>query len=460
MLTWTLDGNPVQPDVLREIDSVRGDDLLPADVPADQIARAFSGVYEFAGLQPDSLHSVGVEAEGAGASIEVRTLPGAVPTELDRSFNVLLVSCFHADEDRGGLAGRIISQLKAASKPHLTLLAGDQVYLDLPTLSDFPDDEVRLAEKFERDYIHNWRGPTGYASVLDAAPSVSIPDDHEYWNNYPHPSPFIQNAWSHDGRERWRKAAQAVLSGFQLSSQSNLGDATVIEVSPLSFFLADTRSNRDPDRGFVLTEEQHGQLSQWVDKVVADGSFGVFVAGQSLFQDPIGSAKGAIADYELPNYGDYGRIMTTLQRLVDEGRRPIMCLTGDVHWGRITTAQDRATGRTAITEIISSPSSLVSTLGFDTINKIGGFFGGLFGKKNPWPRHPDTLEPPAFLASDTLAGRFQCSLVHAQKGNHIALLGFRQAGGGIECRVNYWPIHLDANIARPIELGPFQLTSI
>jgi hypothetical protein len=459
-LAWTLDGSPAQPGVLREIASVRGDDLLPAGVPPDQIERAFSGVYEFTGLSPDSLHTITAGTEDAGASIEVRTLPDAVTSELDRSFNVLLVSCFHADEDRSGIAGRIVSQLKAASKPHLTLLAGDQVYLDMPTLSDFPDDEVRLGEKFEGDYIRNWRGQTGYGVVLDAAPSVSVPDDHEYWNNYPHASPFIQNAWSHDGRERWRKAAQAVLSGFQLSTQKNVGDATVIEVPPLSFFLADTRSNRDPDRAFLMTDQQHEQLNDWVNKVVADGSFGVFVAGQSLFQEPTGAAKGAIADYELPNYGDYGRIVSTLQRLIDEGRRPFICLTGDVHWGRITTAQDITSGRTAITEIISSPSSLVSTLGFDTVNKVRGFVGGLFGKRKPWPRHPDTVEPPAFLASGTLAGRFPCSLVHSQKGNHIALLGFRQVGGGIECRVNYWPIHVDPNIATPIELGPFQLSSM
>ena len=174
VLTWLLDGAPAEPDALREIASVRGEDLLPAGVPAEQIARAFTGVYEFTGFLPDSLHTVAVEAGDAGAAVEVRTLPAAVPTELDRTFNVLLVSCFHAAEDRGGLAGRIVAHLKASSKPHLTLLAGDQVYLDLPTLSDFPDDEVELAEKFERDYINNWRGPAGYAQVLVAAPSDAM----------------------------------------------------------------------------------------------------------------------------------------------------------------------------------------------------------------------------------------------------------------------------------------------
>jgi len=67
-----------------------------------------------------------------------------------------------------------------------------------------------LAEKFEKDYTINWSEPLAYANVLGAAPSISIPDDHEYWNNYPHASPFIQNAWSQEGRDNWREAAQSM----------------------------------------------------------------------------------------------------------------------------------------------------------------------------------------------------------------------------------------------------------
>jgi hypothetical protein len=200
-------------------------------------------------------------------------------------------------------------------------------------------------------------------------------------------------------------------------------------------------------------------LSDWVDGVIDEKRIGVFVSGQSAFEDPISSTKGAIADYELPNYGDFGRIMTTLQRLIDEGRRPFICLTGDVHWGRIAAAQDITTGRTAITEIISSPSSLVTTVGADTIKRIGGFFHGVFGASDPWPRHSAPSEPPAFVASGALGGRFPCSTIHRQKGNHVAVLSFRQAGGGLECRVTYWPIHADSSVARPVELGPFQFTS-
>ena len=457
-LAWSLDGVAAEPVALRPIASARTDDLLPANQAPETIPRAFTGVYEFAGLEPDSLHTISVSAAGSERELSIRTLPREIPTDLDSWFNVLLVSCHHSAEDRRGLSGTIVSQISALVRPQLSILAGDQVYLDLPTLKNFEDDEVWLADKFERDYIDNWRGPDGYARVLDAAPSVSIPDDHEYWNNFPHPSPFIQNAWSQDGRDRWRKAAQAMFRGFQLPYPNNLGEAFILDVPPLSFFIADTRTGKDPDRGFTMPDSEHQRLNDWVDRVIAGKRLGVFVSGQSVFEDPISSAKGAIADYELPNYGDFGRIMTTLQRLADGGC-PLICLTGDVHWGRIAAAQDITTGRTAITEIISSPSSLVTTVGADTINKIGGFLGGIFGGSDPWPRHSAPSEPPAFLASSALSGRFPCSTIHAQKGNHVALLSFRQAGGGIKCRVTYWPIHSDSSVATPVELGPFKFKS-
>lgn len=458
-LAWSLDGVAAEPVALRPIASARTDDLLPANQAPETIPRAFTGVYEFAGLEPDSLHTISVSAAAGGeCELSARTLPSEIPTDLDRWFNVLLVSCHHAAEDRRGLSGIIVSQLRALVRPHLSILAGDQVYLDLPTLKNFEDDEVWLADKFERDYIENWRGPDGYAQVLDAAPSVSIPDDHEYWNNFPHPSPFIQNAWSQDGRDRWRKAAQAMFRGFQLPYPNSLGEAFILDVPPLSFFIADTRSGKDPGRGFTMPDSEHQRLNDWVDRVIAGKRFGVFVSGQSVFEDPISSAKGAIADYELPNYEDFGRIMQTLQRLI-EGGRPLICLTGDVHWGRIAAAQDITTGRTAITEIISSPSSLVTTVGADTINKIGGFFQGVFGSSDPWPRHSAPSEPPAFLASSALSGRFPCSTIHGQKGNHVALLSFRQAGDGVKCRVTYWPIHSDSSVASPVELGPFKFKS-
>lgn len=457
MLSWFLNDTPTVPNALRKISSVRSDDLLPKDLSPADVQRAFTGVYEFAGLKPDTFYRVNVKADGHDESVlETKTLPDSVTKQLDRSFNVLLVSCFHQAEDRGGLAGTIVSQLKSTSKPHLTILAGDQVYLDLPTLKDFPDDPKWLAQKFEKDYSLNWSGPHAYDEVLAAAPSVSIPDDHEYWNNYPHPSPFIANSRTLDGQKNWRKAAQAVYEGFQLSEAGKLGKALTINVKPLSFFFADTRTNKDPNRGFTMDGDAHKQLDEWVQQAIDEKMFPIFVSGQSLFSKSAGNFMGKVGDYELPNYDDYGKIMRQLQKVVDGGR-PVLCLTGDVHWGRVITSQDIRTGRISFAEVISSPASLVSTIGADQFKKFKGAIAGLFDRGDDWPRHAEPDAAPVFLASDVLQGRFPCATRHGQRGNHVVMLHFRQIGGGLELRIKYWPISIDSRISKPIELAPIEL---
>jgi hypothetical protein len=459
LLSWFLNDAPEIPKTLRPISSVRPDNMLPAGESPANVQRAFTGVYEFQGLTPDTFYRLRVNADGIDSpTLETRTLPDSVPRQLDRSFNVLLVSCFHSAEDRGGLAGTIVSQLKATSKPHLTILAGDQVYLDLPTLKDFPDQLSWLANKFEEDYTRNWSDRLAYAEVLGAAPSVSCPDDHEYWNNYPHVSPFISNSRTTGGQDRWRAAAQEVYKGFQLAYPADLGDPVTLDVKPLSFFFADTRTYKDADHRFTMKSHARKQLDDWVTHVIDDKLFGVIVSGQSLFSKPAGRVTGAVGDYDLANYGDYGEIMHSLQRFANS-RRPLLCLTGDVHWGRVATTRDIRTGRTAFAEVISSPASLVATVGSDQGKRLISAIGGLFGEKNPWPRHSDPATLPAFLASEVFSGSFPCSWVHGQRGNHVVMLHFRQHGNGLELRIKYWPISIDSKVGKPADVGPIDLIS-
>ncbi|PTR17243.1 hypothetical protein C8R31_101402 [Nitrosospira sp. Nsp2] len=463
-LTWHLDNIPlnspcVQP--LRPLASAIADELRD-----ERPVENFTGVFEISGLESGRVYKVSVTASTNGvitsAELRLKTLPSRIPDLLDGTFNVLLVSCFHHAEDRGGQAGLMASQLNSAARPDLTLLLGDQVYLDLPTLANFPANAAALAHKFEADYRANWQGEAGYSQLLRLAPTISVPDDHEYWNNFPHPSPFIQNSWTQSGRGNWTIAATDLYKAFQFAHErdayfhggpAELGDASVIDIEPLSFFLADGRSLRDPGRATVLTTRARKQLEHWAAEVIRKRCTALFITGQSLLDSASSEWKGKIADYLMPNYGDFGHITATLGKLAEAGL-PVILITGDVHWGRVATIRDARTGRESIFEIISSPTSLASSVGRDQLVAVRD---AVTGQTSVWPRHSSPDPVPEFLWFGGFGGRFSCSRTHEQVGNHVALLSFARIGAGARMRVTYYPLHDDPLQCKPRSLREMSL---
>src|SRR4051812_6121949 len=276
-LRWLLDGSDETPVPLRELSGARP---VPEMVDPD-VARGFTGIYEFRhGIELETTYSVQVGAVAGGGTtwsdvLTVRTLPTAVPPSGSDTFNVLLASCFYQGEDRMGYAGTLVRQLPAVHRPHLTLLVGDQVYLDLPTLRNFHGDIKWLADKFESDYTTNWRGPGGYSEILHSAPTASIPDDHEYWNNAPHNSPIVWQSNIETLRNNWRVAARTMYDAFQLSRPGEYRPLLVLDVPPLSFFLMDNRTFRDPERRSTLPPDGLAQFQRWAADVARAGLFGV-----------------------------------------------------------------------------------------------------------------------------------------------------------------------------------------
>jgi hypothetical protein len=465
VLSWHVDNIPlsdvrIQP--LRPLASAIPDELLD-----EKATENFTGLFEISGLEPGRIYKITVTASANGAvtsaELRTKTLPAGVPGLLDGTFNVLLVSCFHQAEDRGGRAGLLARELNSAARPDLTLLLGDQVYLDLPTLANFPPDAARLARKFETDYRANWQGEAGYSQLLRLAPTISVPDDHEYWNNFPHPSPFIQNSWTQAGRDNWTVAATALYEAFQFTHErdayfhggpAELGDASVLDIEPLSFFFADGRSRRDPGRATVLTTRAREQLEHWVSEVIRTRRIALFITGQSLLDPASSEWKGKIADYLMPNYGDFGHITQTLAKLPEAGL-PVILITGDVHWGRVAAVRDAHTGRESIFEIISSPTSLASSVGKDQLVTL---WDAVRGRPNPWPRHSSPGPVPELLWFSGFGGRFSCSRLHEQVGNHIALLSFARNGAGIRLRTTYYPLHEDPLQSKPRLLREMSLS--
>ena len=447
LVSWTLNGVPAVPETLREFDSAR-----PEGMHDGNEARAFTGVYEFVGLDPSTTYDVTAHCGGESVSRRVATLPTDIPAEGRGWFNILLVSCFHKTEAEAGVMERVIARIEREMKPSMTLLMGDQVYLDLPTLRVFKNDKKWLAKKFEQDYISNWGGPSGMAAALAVAPSVAMPDDHEYWNNFPHASPFVRISLSKSGRDNWRAASQALYEGFQLHRPGQLGDAVELDVGPLSLYVADTRSlrNKAGDDHRIFTDDGLRDVLRWCAELGPRKKHGLFVTGQSMFAGPASWVGGTVADKELSNYADCKQVV----RALADNERDLICITGDVHWGRFVRSRDPHAERN-IYEVITSPSALVTSVGSDQVANTRNFLRGLFGRRKAWPRHSDAPVPESYWHQRWLGNRFRSERTRAIKGDQVAVLSFCRAGQRVLARVTWYPIH--SRTASPIRTAPFPM---
>jgi hypothetical protein len=224
-------------------------------------------------------------------------------------------------------------------------------------------------------------------------------------------------------------------------------------VPPLAFFVLDSRSDRQADASRALSAAMLAQFRAWTERLVAERLFGVIASGQS-FMDP--RVLMSATDLTLATHGDYPDLVNAMDAVIAAGL-PLLLLSGDVHFGRVTRVVDSRSGRALLHEVISSPSSLVTTIFLDQVKTIGAAIGSIFGRKNPWPRHGDPNDPPAHFAPEVLGGRLAANAVHRQKGDMVAVLSFRRAGFGVELRVRYWPIDPKWSVDRPVEVTPIEL---
>lgn len=449
-LTWTINGSapPSAPRVVRAIASAR-----PANVTNAGEMRVFTGLYEL-DAQPATTYRVGVATNVGSATRVMRTPPATVP-QFPNVLRMLLVSCYHNLEDNVG-ASAVIGQLVKTEPPDITVFAGDQVYLDLPTLRDFEDDTAWLARKFEReDYRPNWFGVQGLglgglSNALAAGPGVFTPDDHEYWDNYPQLAPVVGNTWTANGRSRWRDAARPLWNAFQQAGDHALGDAIRHDVEPIAMLVMDSRSDRQEDRSRAFKPASLQALRQWRDDVIARHWLGILVTGQTIFLSQGG--LGEMLDWNLSSHGDYAVIVRTLRDIVEAGRS-VLCLTGDTHWGRVLWGKHNARPY-AIGEILSSPAALVTNVANDS---AGRWWRRLTGTEDPvWPRHPDPVDDAdAHYPTAAFGSAFEFHREHGQKGDHVVTLRFgRIAPQTLQLTVTFTPIH---RTQPSVTRGPFLL---
>ncbi len=457
---FVIDRTPAQPLVATAMTPIRDQ-----QVGASGKALNHRGIFRFSVAEAGLPHLVEVQAGDVHREIATSTLPKELPQALSGSFNVLLCSCYFQPEDTSGLLGTIVSQIQL--KPHLTVMAGDQVYLDLPLLEDLPEKEPALSKVLGDKYLRNWASSSlripGLEPVLTRAPVVNVPDDHEFWNNFPFPQKQLPNTWDQTIRDRWQRAAQSLYEDYQLATNPTQAGAIRLDVDPLKMLFLDMRCTRDNEFKTLMNPMAAAALTTWVNDLrqdKADGlpAVGLLSSGQALFIDPpVDNGKKRDVDAEMGNYDQFSIIEKALTDLADDGI-PVVYLTGDVHWGRIASADDQLRrNRKCLYEVICSPSRLIRVPFLDSAKESVNVVKGIFGKKDSWPRHSDPEQPPKYFGSTR---RFKLAGECEQRGDHVAVISFTRAGTGVDFQVSFFGIHQDKSTAKSRTAGPYQLRPI
>lgn len=365
---------------------------------------------------------------GERAEASFVTLPEQLGDET-KPLRVLLSSCYFTGNKRARLASSLFSQLdRNGVRPHLRIWAGDQVYLDAPWY-EFAIKSHSVAELehlHSRTYARTWFAEQGLGSILPKGANVFCTDDHELWNNAPHPSLVARDTRKRETREAWSAMARELASVFQ----GDTGTARRFRVPPLDFLVLDSRVNRGDCCGRLFSDSQWKQLRAWATEPLG---LGVLVMGQPVFETA-SKRGGGFSDYRLADYeSDYAALMDLLGRAT----RSTTVLTGDLHFSRLAWSAfpvGPASGaERRVTELISSPLAMVA----------GGRLLSLFGD---WMAAPAKASVPARHA-------FNGALMHTDDALHSSaegtmLLEFYRRGQRIFCTVTHWRLD-DLDAARP-----------
>jgi len=428
--SWRIDGQPVTPDVVQALAAVR---------PGATGPRAFYGIYDFpVSARPQVRISVADPQGGPPVVIATRPSP---PKLVDGGppLRILLLSCFyvHQAEHRG--LGKALERLMAIAGTagiDMTVMLGDQVYLDLPTFEQYAHGQAWLAERFERKYVDNWCATSELAPILGCAPFVGVPDDHEYWNNAPEPQPWMDNLWTAPGRAAWHDAARQMFAAFQAHTPATPADPVTVDLGAVRLFLMDTRTDRKANAASCTTAPAISALTAWAKGGPAS-KCDVFVTGQSLFRTKAGGILGRYTDWELPNYQDFPSILGALH----SSPRPKLFVTGDVHWGRVARYVHPAR-RYEVAEVIVSPAALVTTPIVDQAKVAWGWITSIF-RDDPWPRHSSGDPPPLEFPTVTIPALPRYALVDDWSliaGDQLALLEFTLRAGVLSIQTHYAPV--------------------
>lgn len=428
VVTFEISGQAIQP--LTQV--ARFEPL--GDEVCDIYDRALNhrALFSFSWPDTNERFSVTVIAGEQRSILTSKRPQKALPEKNANSFNLLLSSCYYQPNDKSQALTGIVRAIKPA--PDFTVLAGDQVYLDLPSQQNLPDDRICLAQALGKKYQANWFSShlkqPGLADVLSHGPVLCVPDDHEFWNNFPYFQVQLNNTHREKDRTNWREVATLLYERYQMSPAQSAGFFRQ-DIEPLSMLFLDGRTHRAKDTMFNAAT--YTAIEQWKQDLLErkknhQPAVGLLSSGQAFVIEKPGVWDRNLADMEMVNYEDFTRLKIALQELF-AAEIPVLYITGDVHWGRILEGKNQR-GKVLFYEIIASPSRLIDTVGSDQKNQLINKFSR---DKKVFPLHPDVPKDIPDLKLSNLS----LEIKHKQVGDHVAMLRFNAVPGGLEFSVDY-----------------------
>ena len=297
---------------------------------------------------PGELYEVTIPERGR--PLYWRTLPSRLP---DAGLSFMIGSCFWINDDRDGFYAAAVQELVQRERLAFKVLMGDQIYVDVWAPNPLKNLRKGLAQKYERYW-----GNAPYQDMLAACPTFVSCDDHEFWNDFPEPQMHVPYSWQRYAPDNG-VACTELYDAYQASLNPGGARWVSFRVPPVSFFIADTRSNRTRDtdpNAALATEAQWQDLEQWAAGL--DGP-GVLVLPQPLLK-----AGGSKTDRTLVDFKQADRLSAVFERALggdtaDGKPHDIMILTGDIHTGRVSSAEIVGLPG-SIYELVASPASLVT----------------------------------------------------------------------------------------------------
>lgn len=314
---------------------------------------------------PGGMYQVAVPEVGP-QPFSWRTLPDRIDSTLEGAkvpgVSFLFSSCFWFNADREGSYSAGLQELTRLAQPSFKLLIGDQVYQDWPWAAEVVATPL---ERYADRYKQYW-GDEKYRALLRSSPNFLLADDHEFWNDYPERQIQFAHTWTPELRDEYGAAATTLYRYFQGSASPGL-PWQQFQIRPVHFFIADTRSERDPIATdakprvpHFFHEPQWAALQQWAANLEGPG---ILVLGQPLYAHP-----GSWKDHTLPDFTeDHTRLCTLLaESLRDEADKlphDILMLSGDIHIGRYTVG--RIVGVSPFNEVHELVASAASRIAPD-----------------------------------------------------------------------------------------------